>query len=355
MINSIITGSGSEIPKKHMPNSAFLDHEFYNKKGQKIEKFSSEIIAKLEQISGIKGRRYVSDDMDTADLAVAAARKAINDSGLADESIDGIIVAHNFGNLEPGSSHGNLLPNLAALVKNRLDIKNHKCPAIDLLFGCPGWLEALIVGHQYIKAGTSKNVLIVGVELISRVLDFNDLDSMLFGDGAGAVILSAVEEEEPRGILSHTTYSHCNEEAHYLYGGKNTEPGREDVWSPKMDGRKVFRYGMTYLPEVITESLEEANLQLKEINKMLFHQANEKMIRQIARQLLDQHELKEDIEDLVPFIVQDTGNSSVATIPTMMDFMRKGKLGHHTIQEGDNLVMASVGAGMHCNSVVYRA
>ena len=338
-----------------MPNSAFLDHVFYDKKGQKIEKPSSEIIAKLEQISGIKGRRYVSDDMDTADLAVAAAKKALQDSGLASESIDGIIVAHNFGNLEPGSSHGNLLPNLAALVKNRLNIKNHKCPAIDLLFGCPGWLEALIVGHQYIKAGTSKNLLIVGVELISRVLDFNDLDSMLFGDGAGAVILSAVDEEEPRGLLAHTTYSHCNDEANYLYGGKNTEPGREDVWSPKMDGRKVFRYGMRYLPEVITESLEAANLQLHEVDKLLFHQANEKMIRQISRQLLDKHDLTVEVEDLVPFIVQDTGNSSVATIPTMMDFMRKGKLGQHSIKSGDNLLMASVGAGMHCNSVVYKA
>jgi len=338
-----------------MPNSAFLDHVFYDKKGKKIEKPSSEIIAKLEQISGIKGRRYVGDDRDTADLAVAAAEKAIADSSIPAESLDGIIVAHNFGNLEPGSSHGNLLPNLAAHVKNRLGITNHKCPAIDLLFGCPGWLEALIVGHQYIKAGTSKNILIVGVELISRVLDFNDLDSMLFGDGAGAVVLSAIDEDRPRGILSHTTYSHCNEEAHYLYGGKNTEPGREDVWSPKMDGRKVFRYGMTYLPSVITESIQEAGLELKEINKVLFHQANEKMIRQISRQLLDNHNLSVDIEDLVPFIVQDTGNSSVATIPTMMDYMRKGKLGHHAIQGNDNLVMASVGAGMHCNSVVYRA
>ena len=338
-----------------MPNSAFLDHVFYDKKGKKIVKPTSEIIAKLEQISGIKGRRYVSDDMDTADLAVAAALKAIDDTGLSAESIDGILVAHNFGNLEPGSSHGNLLPNLAAHVKNRLGIKNHKCPAIDLLFGCPGWLEALIVGHQYIKAGTSKNLLIVGVELISRVLDFNDLDSMLFGDGAGAVILSAVEEDQPRGILSHTTYSHCNDEAGYLYGGKNTQAGREDVWSPKMDGRKVFRYGMTYLPKVITESLENANLQLHEVDKLLFHQANEKMIRQISRQLLDQHNLSVDIEDLVPFIVQDTGNSSVATIPTMMDYMRKGILGLHAIQRGDNLVMASVGAGMHCNSLVYRA
>lgn len=338
-----------------MPNSAFLDHVFYDKKGEKIEKPSSEIIAKLEQISGIKGRRYVSDDMDTADLAVAAAKKAIQDSRITSDAIDGIIVAHNFGNLEPGSSHGNLLPNLAALVKNRLNIKNHKCPAIDLLFGCPGWLEALIVGHQYIQAGTSKNLLIVGVELISRVLDFNDLDSMLFGDGAGAVVLSAVEEDAPRGLLSHTTYSHCLEEAHYLYGGKNTEPGREDVWSPKMDGRKVFRYGMTYLPEVISESLDTANLKLHEVDKLLFHQANEKMIRQISRQLLDKHNLTVEIEDLVPFIVQDTGNSSVATIPTMMDYMRKGKLGAHTINAGDNLVMASVGAGMHCNSVVYKA
>lgn len=337
-----------------MPNSAFLDNVFYDKHGQKIEKSTEEIIAKLEQISGIKGRRYVSDDMDTADLAVAAGRKAIIDAGIEDDHIDGLIVAHNFGNLEPGSSHGNLLPNLAAVVKHRLDLHNPKCPAIDLLFGCPGWLEALIVAHQYIKAGTSQNILVIGVELISRVLDFNDLDSMLFGDGAGAVVLSAREESHHRGILAHTTYSHCNEEMHYLRGEKCTQVGREDVWSPKMDGRNVFRYGMTYLPQVIIESLDAAHLELSDVSKMLFHQANEKMIRQIARQLLSKYQITTKIDELVPFMVQDTGNSSVATIPTMLDFMRKELLGKHILTPNNHLVMASVGAGMHCNSLVYK-
>ncbi len=355
MINSVIIGTGSEIPKKHMPNSAFLNHVFYNKKGEKIEKPSHEIIAKLEQISGIKGRRYVSDDRDTADLGVAAARKAIENSGIGDGDIDGILVAHNFGNIAPGETHGNLLPNLAAIIKNRLGISNYKCPAVDVLFGCPGWLEALIMAHQYIKAGSADNILVVGVELISRVLDFNDLDSMLFGDGAGAVILSRIEEPTTRGILGHQTFSHCKEEVHYLKMGPNTEEGKQGVLSPKMNGRNVFKYGMNYLPEVITDALNKSNISLHDIDKMLFHQANEKMIRQISRQLLDKHHISTDLERLVPFMVQETGNSSVATIPTMMDFILHNRLGDHHINPGDHLVMASVGAGMHCNALVYKA
>jgi len=354
-INSIITGTGSAIPANRVPNSAFLNNKFIGKDGKPVTKNPQQVIDKLEQISGIRERKYIGDDQDTAALGARAGERAIEDAGINKENIDGIIVAHNFGNIQPGDHQGQMIPNLAAVVKHRLGIHNHKCFAYDVLFGCPGWLESMIIAHQYLQLGKATNLLVVGVEVISRILDPHDLDSMLFGDGAGATIVSGIKEDSKRGLLAHNTYSHCMEELDYLKMGCAVAKDGQDILSPKMNGRGVFKYGMTYLPQLITETLGDANVEIKDVSKFLFHQANEKMIMKISQQLLSQYEIDTPMEDLVPFMVQETGNSSVATIPTMIDFINHDRLLPHTINTNDNIVMTSVGAGMHCNCLIYKA
>ena len=352
-INSIITGTGRFLPEKRVPNSYFLQNVFHDKSGNKIDKPNESIIKKLEEISGIRERKYIGDSQDSAELATGAALRAIEDSGLSKESIDGIICAHNFGNLLPGESQGRLLPNLGAVVKARLDIQNHRCFSYDILFGCPGWLEGMIIAHQYIQSGSAENILVIGVEVISRLLDPGDLDSMLFGDGAGATILSRKTESHKRGILGHNTYSHCGEELDYLKMGYSPS-SQVDFLTPKMQGRSVYRYGVTHIPNLIDECFTKFNLDPHTFTKFLFHQANEKMIKAIAAHIFKQYDIKTSIDDLVPFTVQETGNASVATIPTLLDEILKSRLDGHSLDPGQNVVMASVGAGMHCNCLAYQ-
>jgi 3-oxoacyl-[acyl-carrier-protein] synthase III len=355
--NSVIVGTGSFLPEKTIGNSYFLDHIFYKNDGTKIEKPASEIIQKLEDISGIKNRRYAGDSTDTVDLAVAAGFAAIADAGIDKEKIDGIIVAHNFGNLKNGLTYPLLLPNLAALVKNRLGIKNHHCYAFDLLFGCPGWIQAMVQAHQSILAGMSKNVLVIGTEILSRIVDAHDLDSMLFGDGAGAVVLQAQESETRTGILATHTYSHCLDDADYLKMGVsyNAEKQTEDPdMFIKMNGRNVYRYAVTFVPDLITECLAKSELHISEIDMFLFHQANAKLIKAVGDKLFAQHQYNGDYSKLVPITLQQTGNSSVATVPTLLDEVLRGKVEGFEIKAGQKVLMASVGSGMHANCLIYQ-
>lgn len=353
-LRSVISGIGSYFPSRRVTNQDFLNHEFYTRTGKKVEKSTENIVEKLRQISGIRERRYIGEEEDTASLAAEAARNALIDANIDGENLDGIIVAHNFGNILPGSSTGHLIPNLAAVMKGRLGISNPKIFAYDILFGCPGWLEAMIIAHQYLLNGRAKNILVVGVEVISRILDPHDMDSMLFGDGAGAAVLSAKEDSEQGGVLSYLTFSHCNEELDFLRMGPSNKPGAEPMLSPKMQGQKVFRYGIRHMPTLITECLAQAQVSVHEISKFLFHQANEKMILRIAENLLAKQEVDRDASELVPINMHYTGNSSVATIPTMIDLIKRGMMENHSIKNGDITVLASVGAGMHCNCMVYQ-
>ncbi|MEL6389591.1 MAG: 3-oxoacyl-ACP synthase III family protein [Bacteroidota bacterium] len=353
-MQAIITGTGSVIPSKRVPNSAFLAHDFLDKNGEAVNKPSSAIVQKLEQISGIRERKYIGDHRDTAELGAVACNRAISDAGLVNSDIDGLLVAHNFGNIKPGMAQGHLVPNLAAVIKKHVQLSNPKCFALDVLFGCPGWVEAMIMADHYIKSGRCKNLLVLGVEVISRILDPKDMNSMLFGDGAGAVVLSAVDQKDS-GIIAYNTYSHCQEETDYIFMGESSQSTSSCFLSPKMAGPKVFKYGLTHIPELIKECLSENSLELDQINKFLFHQANEKMIMAIAKKLFDEKLDVDHIRTKVPFMVQEIGNSSVATIPTMLDFILRGKLAPHEIKANDTVVMCSVGAGMHCNCLIYTA
>jgi len=204
-IYSVIKGSGRYIPKVVKKNSDFCNTEFYDTDGKKIDKANEEIIEKFRQITGIDERRYVSDDLVASDIGFFAAEDSLKSSGIDRETLDYIIVAHNFGDVKHNNRQADFMPSIASRVKHKLKIKNPYTVAYDLPFGCPGWLQAMIQADYYIKSGDAKKILVIGTETLSRVADPHDRDGMIYSDGAGAVILEAKESEEPVGILSHKT------------------------------------------------------------------------------------------------------------------------------------------------------
>ena len=356
MNNSVIIGTGSCLPKRIVPNSDFLQHTFYKKDGQPMQKDTKEITAKLQQISGIKERRYATPDADSVSIATEAGKKALASAQLNGEELDGIIIAHNAGNMVHGESKPHTIPNMASLIKAQLGIRNPNCIAYDVIFGCPGWIEAMTQAHRRIALGEAKNVLVIGVELLSRYVDQHDLDTMLFGDGAGAVILQAQDDtDNNKGIIAYQSYSHCNKEVDFLKMGKSYKQDAPESLFIKMEGRQVYRYAVTYVPELVNNCLKKAGIPIEKVDHFLFHQANEKMIIAMAEKLFKMNGVKGDIDALVPMSVQFLGNSSVATIPTLMDLIQQNQIPNHKIKEGDLIVMASVGAGMHANCMIYRA
>jgi 3-oxoacyl-[acyl-carrier-protein] synthase-3 len=247
------------------------------------------------------------------------------------------------------------VPNMAAVLKNRLHIEQYECTAYDILFGCPGWLQGVIQGNLLIRSGEVKHVLVAGVEVASRLLDPHEMDSMLMADGCGAVILSAAENTE-KGILSWATFSHAMSDIANITVGKCLDPNIEGHSFFKMNGKEVYRYATTWLPKVIQKALDKVNLTPKDIDLFFFHQANAKMLDGIARNLMQLYgQEKEPYAHKIPSIISFTGNTSVATVPTLFDLVKRGEVDHFRLEAGQRYVFASVGAGMHCNAVVYRS
>ncbi|MGB3774883.1 MAG: ketoacyl-ACP synthase III, partial [Leeuwenhoekiella sp.] len=205
-VHSVITGTGIYLPLQKVTNEDFLNNEFYESSGKKLEKDNQYVIDKFFEITTIKERRYVSEDQVTSDIAFLAAEKAIEDYAIDPEELDYIIVAHNFGDVKHGSNRSDMVPALASRVKFKLKIKNPECITYDLPFGCPGWLQGMIQADYFIKSGDAKKILIIGSETISRVIDPHDRDSMIYADGAGATILEAGNEDQ-KGLLAHKTRS----------------------------------------------------------------------------------------------------------------------------------------------------
>jgi 3-oxoacyl-[acyl-carrier-protein] synthase-3 len=213
---SKIIGSGRCIPEVEVKNEEFLKNTFYNADGSHNGVTTPEVLEKFYSITGIEERRYAREDQKASDLAFIAASKAIESSGVNKESFDYILVAHNFGDVSANTVAPQIMPSLAARVKHLLKIKNPKTVAYDILFGCPGWVQAMIQANYFIKSGDAKRILVIGSETLSRVCDPHDRDSMIYADGAGATILEAVESESDTGILSHSVRTDTLDEVDYL-------------------------------------------------------------------------------------------------------------------------------------------
>jgi 3-oxoacyl-[acyl-carrier-protein] synthase-3 len=347
-----ITGIGSYIPTIVTKNDAFLEHRFMETDGSSFGQDNTVIIEKFKAITGIAERRYAEPELKTSDLGYLAAEKAIANAGIDREELDYIIFAHNFGDLTPGKTQGDTLPSLATRVKHLLKIKNPNCVAYDVIFGCPGWIEGVIQATAFIKSGMAQKCLVIGGETLSRIIDPHDRDSMIFSDGAGAAVLEA--NPASGEILSHASMTFANEEAYYLYFDKsNSSGGCKDTRYIKMQGRKIYEFACINVPKAMATCLDKSGVSIDEVKKIFIHQANEKMDEAIIKRFYKIYG-KEVPENVMPMSIHELGNSSVATVPTLLDKVLNGELPEHELKKGDVVIFASVGAGMNVNAIVYR-
>lgn len=353
-IRTFVVGTGSCIPTRRVTNADMLGREFWGPDGNKIAKSNQTIVDQFESITGIRERRYAEDDQVTSDLATLAATDALDSSGIDRESLDVIIVAHNFGDVRAGTRHSDLVPALAARVKARLRIANPAAAAFDVVFGCPGWLQGVILCDAMFRAGDARRALVIGADTLSRISDPHDRDSLIYADGAGAVILEARETSEPAGILAHAVRSDTLDHSTMLTMGPSYNEGvfLEAIFL-KMEGRKLYKYALQNVAAAIKQCLDKAGVPIQQLKKLFIHQANGKMDEAILEALYDLYDAAPP-EDVMPMTISWLGNSSVATVPTLLDLVSKGKMEGHAIHSGDVVVFASVGAGMHINAAVYR-
>jgi 3-oxoacyl-[acyl-carrier-protein] synthase-3 len=355
-ISVSIIGTGSVLPDQIVPNSAFLGCEFYDEKGQPFPHSNEIIIQKFEEITEIRERRWANPEEQCSTLGTRAAAHALEHAGIDPETLDLIIVTHNFGDLAFGSRHTDQMPTLASRVKAGLGIHNPNAVAFDVLAGCPGWVQSVLTAQSYMLAGFAKRALVVGNEMLSRTLDVHDRDSMIFADGAGAVVLEA-GEDNPSNILGRAMQTYTsNDIAYYLKSNPSNKPGSDPKeMLIKMKGRKIYEFALRHVPDGMKAALDNAGVHLSEIKKIFIHQANAKLDHAVIERLHRLYGMKVDhVDAIAPMSIQWLGNSSVATVPTLLDLVVKTQYQGHKIQRGDLLLFASVGAGMTINAFVYR-
>lgn len=354
MPSTIIIGSGCYLPTRIIGRTHFMDTEFYTEEGDKIDKPNEETIGKFVEITEIENRRYVEDHINNSDIGYEACKMAIDNAGINPEEIDYILYGTNFGEVLAGVGQADFMPNIAARVKNKLGIKNRKCITYDMVFGCPGWVEAMILADVLIKSGKAKTILVAGGDTLSRVTDPYDRNKMIFSDGAGAVVVQATEQENV-GIITHSTICDNDQELNYLTNSCSlNKNNNSDHLYIRMQGRKIYEYALKNVPSAIKETIDLAGLSIEDINKILIHQANAKMDYAMIDRLHRLYNIKDYDHSIAPMTIQEFGNSSVATIPTMFHLISQKQLGEHHFEKNGNIVMASVGAGMNINCIVYK-
>jgi 3-oxoacyl-[acyl-carrier-protein] synthase-3 len=354
-LRSIIIGTGSYLPEVVVPNKEFESNLFYESGGSKIYRSNKSIIEKFQDITGINERRYAATNQNASDLAYISACAAIESAQIEKETLDYIIVAHNFGDVSANSNRISTVPSLASRVKAKLEIQNPNCVAYDIAFGCPGWIEGVIQADYYIRSGDAKYCLVIGTETLSRVIDPHDRDSMIYADGSGAVVLASSTNVD-EGILSHKTQTYADkyvslltmDNSYSLHSNDN-----QDLFL-KMNGRKVYEFSLTHVPLLIKHVLDNCNLTIQDVSKVLIHQANRKMDEAILQRLFKLYDIDDVPFGIMPMTIGWLGNSSVATVPTLLDLIMRNNLNDQNINTGDLVVMASVGAGMNINALVYR-
>ncbi|MCA3234342.1 MAG: ketoacyl-ACP synthase III, partial [Cupriavidus sp.] len=282
--------------------------------------------------SGISARHWAESDVTSSDLAVKAAEQAIAAAGIDRQDIDLIIVAT--------STPDFVFPSTACLVQQKLGITNH-CAAFDLQAVCSGFVYAMSTADKFIRSGSHKNVLVIGSEVFSRILDFNDRTTcVLFGDGAGAVVLSASDEP---GILSSAMHSDGNHVDILCVPGNVSGGAITGNAFLHMDGQAVFKLAVTVLDKVAREAIAAAEMQADEIDWLIPHQANIRIMQGTAKKL------GLPSERMVA-TVHEHGNTSAASIPLALDVaVRDGR-----IKPGQTVLMEGVGGGFTWGAVLLR-
>jgi 3-oxoacyl-[acyl-carrier-protein] synthase-3 len=210
----------------------------------------------------------------------------------------------------------------------------------------------MLQANAYIKSGMAKRCLVIGSETLSRVVDVHDRDSMIYSDGAGATVVEACSENE--GLLSYESATYAYEEANYLYFGNSfNKELNPDVRYIKMHGRKIYEFALSKVPQAMKNCLDKSGVPISSVKKILIHQANEKMDEAIVHRFYKLYD-QDMPENIMPMSITLLGNSSVATIPTLFDLLITNKIENQSIEKGDIILFASVGAGMNVNSFVYK-
>ena len=316
MIYSKIAGTGSYLPKKILTNADL----------EKMVDTTDEWIVKRV---GVRNRHIIADSGDTTvSMAEASARAAIAAAQLSPNDIDLIVVGT--------ASPDRYFPSVACEIQKRLGVTN-ECPAFDIGAACAGFIYGLSIGDQYIRTGTCKNVLVVGVDTLSTVVDWTDRSScILFGDGAGAVVLQASDKP---GLLA--THIHADGQYTDLLFAENALFSKKANNYIQMQGSEVFRVAVTKLGEIVDQTLEKANVDKHDIDWFIPHQANMRIIQAMAKKL--------DMSmDKVVLTIEEHGNTSAASIPLALDYaVRKGQ-----IKRGEKLLFEAFGAGFAWGSAL---
>ena len=321
MIYSRITGTGGYLPDRVMTN-----HDL-----AKIVDTSDQWI---RERTGISKRHIAVDGQNTVDLAEHAARRALESAGRDVQDVDLIIVAT--------TTPDQVFPSTACLLQKRLD--RHGCAAFDIQAVCTGFVYALAVADKFIKTGSAKCALVVGAETLSRVLDWTDRGTcVLFGDGAGAVVVEASDEP---GILS--THLHADG----AYESLLTVPGgisqgydslKDGNGYVKMKGNEVFKVAVNTLGRIVDETLEANNMSKSDIDWLVPHQANIRIIQATARKL------KMSMDHVI-VTVDEHGNTSSASVPLALDVaVRDGR-----VKRGETLLLEAFGGGFTWGSILLR-
>lgn len=318
-----ITGTGSYLPERRLTN-----HDLAAELAQRGVETSHEWIVER---TGIEARHFADAQTTSSDLALEASRKAIEAAGVTAADIDLIIVATSTPDM--------VFPSTACILQNKLGI--HGCPAFDVQAVCSGFVYALTVADSMIRTGAAKRALVVGAEVFSRILDFNDRTTcVLFGDGAGAVVLEASEEP---GILA------CDLHADGRHVGILCVPGNvsggEVLGSPllTMDGQAVFKLAVGVLEKAAHAVLEKAGKTEADIDWLIPHQANIRIMQSTARKL-------KLPMDKVVVTVDQHGNTSAASIPLALDHgVRNGQ-----VRKGDTVMLEGVGGGFTWGAVLLK-
>ena len=325
-VYSKITGTGSYLPAKRVTN----DQLAAQLAEQGIETSDEWIVTR----SGISARHYAAADENASDLAVNAARKALEAAGKAPGEIDLVIVASSTPDF-----HGSF-PSTACIVQQKLGMANNSA-AFDVQAVCSGFVYAVSTADAFIRAGVYKRVLVIGAEVFSRILDFGDRTTcVLFGDGAGAVVLEASDEPGILATKLHADGSHANilSIPGNLAGGAVAGSG-----FLYMDGPAVFKLAVTVLEEVAKEALEHARMQPSDVDWLIPHQANLRIMKGTAKKL------GLPMEKMVVTVDQH-GNTSAASIPLALDAaVRDGR-----IKPGQNVLMEGVGGGFTWGAILAR-
>lgn len=318
---SRITGTGSYLPPRRLTN-AELAAELATKG---VESSDEWIVSR----TGIRARHFAAPDVCSSDLGTEAAKKALEAAGLLPSDIDLIIVATSTPDM--------VFPSVACILQNKLGIAG--CPAFDVQAVCSGFIFALTVADAMIKTGSATKALVIGAEVFSRILDFSDRTTcVLFGDGAGAVVLEA---SDTPGILASDLHADGKHVGILCVPGHVS--GGQVLGDPllKMDGQAVFKLAVGLLESTARATLTKANMTEADIDWMIPHQANLRIMQSTAKKL------KIPLEKVIVTLDQH-GNTSAASIPLALDSaVRSGK-----VKKGDTLMLEGVGGGFTWGSVL---